>query len=151
MAANAACEVLKAPFIASLKITRETARALGDSLNVAKETFRVAERALDAASSALQDASNGLEHVKRQFREGLQVLAEVVNFGLTRLFAIEEITFQASLSNAALGSFSLSVRAVILDQTVSVSLSADINNIVGTITHPLANRIGFGSVVNRIG
>ena len=151
LAANAACEVLKAPFILSLKVARETVRALGDSLSIAKETFRVTERALDAASSALQDASDGLEYVKRQFREGLQVLAEVANFGLTGFCAIEEITFQASLSNAALGSFSLSVRAVILDQTVSVSLSADLNNIVGTITRPLANRIGFGSVVNRIG
>ena len=125
--------------------------ALGDSLNVAKGVFSAAESALEAASQELQDASDGLEYVKQKFREGLQVLAEVVNFGLTGFFAIEEITFQASLSDASLGSFALSVRAVILDQTVSVSLNADINNIVGTITCPLANRLGFGSIVNQIG
>ena len=152
MAANAACKALKAPILASLRLARETLEALGDSLSIAKKAFRVAERALNVASRELRDVSVGLEHVKRRFREGLQVVAKITNFGLNRLFAIEEITFQASLGNAASGRFSLSVQAIILDQTVNVSLStADINNIHGTITRPLANRIGFDSVVNRIG
>ena len=152
MAANAACKALKAPILASLRLARKALETLGDSLNEAKEAFRVAERASDIASRGLRDASDRLEYVKQKFREGLQVVAEITNFGLNRLFAIEEITFQASLGNAAIGRFSLSVQAIILDQTVRVSLStADINNIHGTITRPLANRIGFGSIVNRIG
>ena len=76
LAANAACEALKAPIIVSLRVSRESVSVLGDSLNVAKGVFSAAESALEAASQELQDASDGLEVVNFCIAEVLRYLFE---------------------------------------------------------------------------
>lgn len=122
-------------------MARESFRLAGQSLNVAKEAFRAAELTFNTASDAVQAATDSLNVVKETFRVGAQLIGEIASFGLSGLIDINEITFESSLSAATGGSFSLTVRATILGSSQNIKISADLNDIPGTITRPLADKV----------
>ena len=126
-------------------------RLVGNSLDIAKEAFRAAERIADAASRGLTQASDSLEDVKDAFRDGIRLIAEIATYGLRNLLVIEEITFEASLGTANLGRFEISVTVVVLGSRQTLRLSIDLNNILRTITRPLAGLIGNNKLLNSIG
>ena len=97
--ANAACDALKAPILLTLSAARETVRAVGNSLDIAKERFRAAERIADAASRGLSKAVDILDEVKDAFRDGLRLIAKIASYGLKNLLNIKEISFEASLDS----------------------------------------------------
>lgn len=144
--ANAACRSLKQPFLSALDGARETVRLAGQSLNIAKEAFRAAESVANGASNAVQVAADSLDVVKDTFKVGAQLIGDIASFGLSELFALHEITFEAPLTAAAAvgGRFSLTVRATILGSSQKIRISADLNDITGTITRPLADKVRSG-------
>lgn len=150
VAANVACEALKAPIKLALKGAREALRGVSNSLNVAKKAFRVAEQIADAASRGLAEASDALEEVKEAFADGISLLGEIAGFGIRNMLNIEEIRFNARLESVNSGQFQISVEARILGSKQRISLDINLRNIVGTITRPLARKIGIGKLLEFI-
>ena len=65
--------------------------------------------------------------------------------GLQNILAIQEISIEAPLNQAALGRSSAPIRARILGQQQNVNVQADPNDISGTMIRPLADRLGVGN------
>ena len=147
-AANAACNALKAPLIASLNVARNTLNSLRGSLDTARGAFNLAEQGVNTATQALTEATNSLSAVRNTFQQGLQLLDQINNLGgLQNILAIQEIIIEAPLNQAALGRYTATIRASILGQHQNVNVQADLNDITGTIVHPLAERLGIGNLL----
>ena len=147
-AANAACRALKAPLEASLNAARDTLNTLSRSLDTARDALHAAERGVNAARQALTEATNSLNAVQNTFQQGLQLLDHINNLGgLQNILAIQEISIEAPLNQAALGRYSATIRARILGQQQNVNVQADLNDITGTMLRPLADRLGIGNLL----
>ncbi len=126
-------------------------RFVGKSLDIAKEAFRIAERIADAASRGLTEASDILDEVKEAFRDGLRLIAEIVTYGLTNLLKIEEISFEASLGTINTGRFEVSATVVVLGSRQTPRLTIDLQDILRTLTRPLARLFGNVKLLEKIG
>ena len=71
----------------------------------------------------------------------VDIFNQITSIGLNGLFSIDEITFDAKLGSAALGKFSLSIKAKILGKSETLSISADVHDIVSLIVKPIVSQI----------
>ena len=143
VAANKICDGLRATAKGALDAAGATIKGLGHTLDIAKGTLTAAQKATDATKIVLTEAAKSLSVVKGAMQGTVDIFNKITSFGLNGVFSIEEITFDAQLGNAALGKFSLSIRAKILGKTETLSVNADIHDIISTIVNPLAKKIGI--------
>lgn len=129
VAENAACDLLKAPIRILLEAAEATLRTSRSTLDVARIAFRAAEEVLSGAQQAVNLASDALELVEDTYQLGIEVAADIAQFGLTETVNIKEITFDASLSVASSGRFAASVKARLLGVDASVSVTLDLRDI----------------------
>ena len=129
VAENAACELLKAPIRVLLEAAEATLRTTRHTLDVARIAFRAAEEVLSGAQQAVNIASNALEIVEDTYQLGIEVAADIAQFGLTETVNIKEITFDVSLSAASSGRFAASVNARLLGVDASVRVNLDLRDI----------------------
>ena len=147
-AANAACNALKAPIIGSLNGARDTLNSLRGNLDTARNAYSAAEQGVNAARQPLTEATNSLNAVRNTFQQGLQLLDQIDNLGgLQNILAIQEISIEAPLNQAALGRYSATIRARILGQQQNLNVQADLNDITGTMLCPLADQLGIGNLL----
>ena len=92
----------------------------------------------------MKGAEEALKGVKTAFAAGLKAANVIAKFGINGLISIREIKFRASLTAAAGGSFSGSVRAKFAGVTeVTVHLHINLHDIK-SMAKQLANHIGKG-------
>ena len=129
MAANAACEALKAPIRLLLTTARATFEASSSSLEVARGAFRAAEETLNAAQAAVRLATESLEVVSDLYEAGIKVASAIIEIGFSGIVNIKKISFETSLSTAATGRFSASVRGCFVGVEGRLSVTLDLHNI----------------------
>ena len=100
-------------------------------------------KAADAAGQKLVEATKKLTDVKKGVQGSIDMFNRITTAGFGGLLDIQEINFESSLAVAALGKYSLSVRAVILGQSQTLDINADLYAITSTIVNPLAKKIGI--------
>ncbi len=143
VAANKVCDGLRAAAKGALDAASGAIKGLGHTLDIAKGVLTAAQKTVDATKIALTEATKSLSIVKVAMQGTVNIFNKIVSFGLNGLFSIKEIKFDAKLGNAALGKFSLSISAKILGKSETLSISADVHDIVNSIVKPIAKKIGI--------
>ena len=99
------------------------------AIDVAKGILTVAQGAVSLAKGILQGAIYFLEGVKRLYRVGVEALAAIANFVLTKIINIREVYFKVGLSVANGGEFECRIKGVLLGNNIDIHLKFDTRNI----------------------
>ncbi len=143
MAANKICAGLRAAAKGALYVASKAIKGLGHTLYLAKGVLTAAQKTVDATKFVWTKASKSLSIVKGVMQGTVNIFNKIVSIGLNGVFSIKEIKFDAKLGNAALGKFSLSIRAKIFGKSKTLSISADVHDIINSIVKPIARKIGI--------
>ena len=77
------------------------------------------------------------------------MLSQIKLRGLNNVFAIEHISIEAPLTNAALGKYHASLRVKIQGRRRHFSFGINLRKIVQSIIRPLAAQLRVGGLIGR--
>lgn len=148
VAANAACEGIRAAAYAALEAAKTTLRGARYTLDAAKGVVAAAQVVVDQSRHTLDGVKAALEVVKAAVKAGADAASAITRLTLGGLMNIHKMEFNVHIAVAATGSFSGTMEATLLGAYSRFSFNLNLKS-VDQMARDLAEKVFPGITSSR--